>query len=366
MAGTDRFPRLKKSFVTLGAVFLITAPGVGYYFIQYTIRSNFREVTPGKVYRSGQPTPAQLREWIQHYGIRTVINLRGHKTEFIDQERAVAHELGVELITFELSAYRLPPRSVLAEILQTLERVRLPVLVHCREGVDRAGTVSALAAMAFGVGYDQAKRGAYVPPGPWKRKNGGDHISDLFVLYEEYCRANRLDTDNWQTFKHWATNIYQPSYHFVEIRVPGEIQTTPGDSLALPVCITNKSQKPIPASDPKERLSLVAYVCEETREGCCVLTESRTPLPQADILPGESLCVAYNITTPQSPGDYTVFFDLIEKADTTFGQYGSPVPTCRLVVQEYSSPDTDSSTLTQNYKLPSPRVTPNKALVLSR
>ncbi len=39
--------------------------------------ANFREVDPGRFYRSGQLDGDQLREVVATFGIRTIVNLRG-------------------------------------------------------------------------------------------------------------------------------------------------------------------------------------------------------------------------------------------------------------------------------------------------
>ena len=52
--------------------------GQGYY--NRNVLGNFREVLPGQVYRSAQPTPEQLRRWTSQYGLKSVLNLRGTQT----------------------------------------------------------------------------------------------------------------------------------------------------------------------------------------------------------------------------------------------------------------------------------------------
>jgi len=211
---TNKNPELKKP---RGVFFVFLLVGVisGYYGLFFAARGNFREVVPQKVYRSGQPSPAQLREWVRRYGIKTVINLRGTDEKTVADEQLLAKELGLKIIPIYLSAHRLPARYLLIELIEAIEAAELPVLIHCRAGIDRAGTASALAAMAIGqVDYDQAKWQAYVAPGPWKRKRFKNrkyfqdyaHISDIFRLYESYCRDNNLDTNNWQQLKQWIMN----------------------------------------------------------------------------------------------------------------------------------------------------------------
>ncbi len=195
-------------------IFLI-ATACGYYIVFFKVMGNFREVVPQKVYRSGQPAPAQLRNWVKRYKIKTILNLRGHKQKDIEIEEAVASELGLKMISMDVSSYRLPAKYILLRLIQAVETMELPVLIHCRSGIDRAGMVSVLAAMARGnLDYDEAKWQAYIAPGPWKRKkfkNRGyfkdySHISDVFKLYDDYCENNGLDTNDWQQFKQWVVN----------------------------------------------------------------------------------------------------------------------------------------------------------------
>lgn len=187
-------------------IFLIVAAAIGYYIYAFVIWSNFREVVPEKVYRSAQPSPAQLKKWARLYGIKTIINLRGYARKATDDEQAATNELGITLVTIRLKSTSLPTRDSLDKLIQTLETAELPILIHCRSGVDRTGSASALAAMAIGKeNYDTAKWQAYVPPGPWKRNRNNDyaHISDMFKLYETHRRDNKT-ADDWQDFKQWS------------------------------------------------------------------------------------------------------------------------------------------------------------------
>jgi len=177
-----------------------------------SINGNFEEVVPQKVYRSGQPTDEQLRQWAEQYGIRTIINLRGDDDKEVEDEEETAKELGIEMISLHLSSRRLTAKYLLIELIEAIETSKTPMLLHCHSGIDRAGTASAIAAMAIGdIDYETAKWQAYVAPGPWKRKKFDNrkypeyygHISDVLRLYERYCSDNNLRTGNWQQFKQW-------------------------------------------------------------------------------------------------------------------------------------------------------------------
>ncbi len=185
--------------------------GGGFYLWQFEYKNNFQEVIEDTLYRSAQPETGQLKDWIEQYKIQTVLNLRGDAGEETDQEEALLQELGVKMVTVELSAYRMPGRESLLDVIDALNDNETPMLIHCRQGMDRSGTVGAIARMLLnGEGYDSAKWEAYIPEGPWKRKKHTDyeHISDLFDLYEDYCQELDLDRDDPVVFFTWVQEVY--------------------------------------------------------------------------------------------------------------------------------------------------------------
>lgn len=117
----------------LAALLALVAHGTGCSRLVY----NFGTVEEGRIYRSSQPTPLLLR-WLDHrYEIRTLVNLRGRTQGF---ESAFAGRNGLRLYSFDLSATRPPTRADVERFLAILrDPANHPVLVHCRNGVDRTG-----------------------------------------------------------------------------------------------------------------------------------------------------------------------------------------------------------------------------------
>jgi uncharacterized protein (TIGR01244 family) len=107
---------------------------------------NFRTVLQGQLYRSGQPTAEQIKRWHERYGIRTIINLRGNHPdqEWYLAEHKMADQVGIDLIDYGISARREVTSSQVEELLAILKNARTPILIHCRDGADRSGFVSAL------------------------------------------------------------------------------------------------------------------------------------------------------------------------------------------------------------------------------
>ena len=107
---------------------------------------NFGEVEPGKLLRSAQPSPLFLRWVSARHGVRTLINLRGRTPGF---ESRFAAENGIRLFSFDLSASHPPTQADVDRFLAILDDpTSYPILVHCRQGVDRTGYMLALYRLA--------------------------------------------------------------------------------------------------------------------------------------------------------------------------------------------------------------------------
>jgi len=127
---------------------------IGVYAGYLIFTDNFHTVIAGQLYRSAQPSPQEISEWHKRYGIKTIINLRGArpKADWYRKEKASAESLGIKLIDHEMSAHREVYSKESEQILGILATAKRPILLHCRNGADRSGLVSAfyVAAIAHG------------------------------------------------------------------------------------------------------------------------------------------------------------------------------------------------------------------------
>ena len=105
--------------------------------------ANRTEIAPG-AWRCNQPSPRGLRR-LNKLGIRTMFNLRGinQRSPYLF-EKETCDELGMNLISCNLSARNLVPRQNLIDLLDTFETIEHPFAMHCKSGADRAGLASAL------------------------------------------------------------------------------------------------------------------------------------------------------------------------------------------------------------------------------
>lgn len=165
--------------------------------------NRFHRVSP-RLYRSGQPTPAQLRRWARRHGLKTVVNLRGrHPYATYGQEIAVCRELGLAHIDFRLDSRGAPPKDTLLQLLDLADEAEYPVLAHCKTGADRAG----LFAAAFLHGVERqpigvAQRQLGLRYGHFRQAKTG--ILDFF--FERYVRET-----GGQGFRRWIEEDYDPA-----------------------------------------------------------------------------------------------------------------------------------------------------------
>ena len=98
---------------------------------------NFSEVSEGRIYRGAQPSPLFLRWLAREHGIRALVNLRGRTPGY---ESAFAARHGLRLFSLDLSADRPPTPEQVERFLRIVrDPENYPLLVHCRNGVDRTG-----------------------------------------------------------------------------------------------------------------------------------------------------------------------------------------------------------------------------------
>ncbi|HMP00908.1 MAG TPA: tyrosine-protein phosphatase [Gemmatales bacterium] len=146
--------RLLPRLAAAALVAVTVAVPAFYYRSQYDTAKRLRVVTPGKVYRSGQLTAATLTDLVRREGIRTVINVQNElPNPVLDNRQDEAHfveSLGARYVFIDmdlLERHRIPaerPAAVEAFLQVMDDPAAYPVLIHCRAGLHRTGTLVAL------------------------------------------------------------------------------------------------------------------------------------------------------------------------------------------------------------------------------
>lgn len=133
---------LKWSGISSSLIGLVLAA----YLVAIQLSGNFATVLAGELYRSNQPTAAQITSYVANYGITTIVNLRGSKpnADWYQEETATARALGLTLIDFDMSANRELSVDEARQLATLLRDAPKPLLIHCRSGSDRTGLASAI------------------------------------------------------------------------------------------------------------------------------------------------------------------------------------------------------------------------------
>ncbi len=172
--------------------------------------SNLHTVVPGRCYRCAQPSPTNLRLFARTFGIRTIINLRGVEDDRVwyQRERAIARELGMEMLDRGMWAQRPPTEEEFHAVVRAVDSAAEPVLIHCVSGIDRSGIVSAIfLLLRTDATVDQAWRQLGVRYGhnPWGKAACQDRVLAAYVAW----LAERGLRHRPEHFRRWALEDYR-------------------------------------------------------------------------------------------------------------------------------------------------------------
>jgi protein tyrosine phosphatase (PTP) superfamily phosphohydrolase (DUF442 family) len=166
--------------------------------------ANLFQVSPG-LFRSGQPNPVQLARWARRFGLKTVVSLRGHTPNASFQlETEACRRLGLGFIPMFLRSRALPSRAELLDLIEFIDKISEPTLVHCKSGADRVGLFSALYLMLRdGRSAAEARNQLSIRFGHFSFAKTGV----LGALIDRYRRdGEAFDLP----FRDWARTLYDP------------------------------------------------------------------------------------------------------------------------------------------------------------
>jgi protein tyrosine/serine phosphatase len=161
-----------------------------------TIWSNFAPVVPGRVYRCNHPSPARLSELASRYRLRTLVNLRGHRSCGSDAlSREAASQLGLEHVDMAFESRGAPHRERILRFAAMYRELQFPILMHCKSGADRAGLASGLVLLFEGGSAADALQQLSWRFGHFNRSRTG--ILDAFFLRYQRDAEGRLSFLDW-------------------------------------------------------------------------------------------------------------------------------------------------------------------------
>jgi protein tyrosine/serine phosphatase len=162
---------------------------------------NWAVVVPGRLYRSNHPTPARLAAAARRHGIRTIINLRGHRQCGSDAlSREAAARLGLQHVDAPFESRGAPHKDRILRLAEIYRSVEEPALIHCKSGADRAGLAAGLFLLLNGGSAKDALDQLSWRFGHFRRSRTGI-LDAFFVRYA-------LDGEGRKPFFEWVREDY--------------------------------------------------------------------------------------------------------------------------------------------------------------
>ena len=185
------------------------------------IYNNTHEISPGKMWRSYQPSPADLKKW-KACGVRTIINLRGDNPGgryFLEEE--ACKELDLKFVTFRVFSREAPSRDALHGARKLFEEIEYPAMMHCKSGADRAGLMSVLYLFFHeGAPLDRALEQLSFKYGHVKQGKTGV-IDYAFARYVDYANETGKSLSSVADFFAWVDSDYDPKALKTQFRSTG-------------------------------------------------------------------------------------------------------------------------------------------------
>ena len=143
----------------IGVILIIVLVGVGKHVYDVNINYNFKEISEGKVYKSGVIPPDEIESYIKNYNIKSIIDLRlpGTKdtilnpevpSELLEEKLAVEKLRGVKY--YNVASLQVPTQKTLDSFFNIMDNPdNYPVLIHCYHGSGRAPLFGAVYRMEY-------------------------------------------------------------------------------------------------------------------------------------------------------------------------------------------------------------------------
>jgi protein tyrosine phosphatase (PTP) superfamily phosphohydrolase (DUF442 family) len=138
---------------------------------------------------------------VRRYGLKTLINLRGHRQCGSDAlSRQAASRLGLTHIDMAFESRGAPHRDRVLRFAEIYRHLETPALMHCKSGADRAGLASGLAILLEGGTAAQALRQLSWRFGHFSQSRTGI-LDAFFILYAR-------DAEGRVAFLDWVRDLY--------------------------------------------------------------------------------------------------------------------------------------------------------------
>ena len=294
--------------------------------------SNLHVVLPGQLYRSAQPSAADIDRWAPELGLRAIVNLRGstgkEDRRWLADERSASNRNGIELVSLRMSSDDLPPSRKLRELVHILDTAPRPLLLHCAAGAERSGLASAVAVLLNGGNLAAAHAEFALDKGFVYLVN--PRLPRVLDQYEEWLAGQPTTPDR---FRSWVENEYVPYFYRARIEsIDAPARIAAGAAAELRVRVTNTSRQAIPfRAAHAHGVHLGAHL---RPAGGGDTIELRGGLVDLELAPGAATELTLPLPPIAAPGRYDIEIDLVDEGVKWFQALGSEPLTLPIEVAE--------------------------------
>jgi protein tyrosine phosphatase (PTP) superfamily phosphohydrolase (DUF442 family) len=282
---------------------------------------NKHEVIPGRVYRSAQLTPEQLKQFVARHKIKTVINLRGRPfNDWYPAQSKATQELGISQEDVTTSASRLPPTGEVRRLVEIFDQCEYPILMHCQQGADRTGLATASYLLLHTDADLAAARRHCSPRFGHVPIHTAAAMQEFFDQYEEWLRERGTGHSS-AMFRQWATSEYCPGPGRAKLEWLSAAECV---EVGKPVVFTVRAHNTSRATwrfTAGSRIGIHASYVVINSKGQ-VHYSGKAGFLDATVPPGEFIDLALPVPAPASAGRFVTFIDLSDR-NVSFTQYGS-------------------------------------------
>ena len=333
---------------TIAAAVALGVLGVGLWALRARYHGPVRvvEVAPGLLV-AGQPEAAEWRDLLVRYGVRSVVNLRGPRASerWYADEVAACRDLGVAHEDVRVKLDDWPPQHEVRRFVALLDTSERPLLLHCKDGYDRAGWGAAIALTLAGAPLERALERLSPAAGHLCRRDTCP-LHRFFAEYTGWLERTGTAHDA-ATFRRWALEAYCPPPYdaAIELLAAPPRRLGPGEAVVLPVRVTNRSRLPWRLSaDPDRGIRLGARaigplaawpadaVAEFRIPNGPARDIARAGIEEGTVEPGAARTFDLTFPAPAAAGSYVVHVDMVDEKVHWFCDLGGPGVTFRLDV----------------------------------
>ncbi len=117
---------------------------VGIWALYFLIYGNFHQID-ASIYRSAQLFRFNMPYYLEHYRIRSVLNLRGPSShQWYQDEIRICQEHNVTHINYGFGDREPLSLKKMERMLAIIKQAPKPLLIHCKAGADRTSLAAAL------------------------------------------------------------------------------------------------------------------------------------------------------------------------------------------------------------------------------